>query len=475
MAKAAMALQERFDLQPNRPHKKTETQVPRSNRLARPMMPPLQDSASLLTRRPIDYSFCSLVTKPALYQAMVQSFAAAGFDAESCEFIHVDNTLASVADGYSGLNQMIAKAEGRYVILAHQDLLAIETKAKLDSVLVRLTQVDPAWAVAGNAGCDALGRQYTRITDRHGFNVKFPGDAARVMSLDENFIILRKDAALGFSEDLCGFHLYGTDIVFQAHLRGRSAYAVDFHLEHLGAGKIDQSFVTCMQAFQRKYRQFGPRLQVKTPSTRVSLGARSFGTWLWQRKLARRVARGETAAWSHKLKRLTAALADLWYRRVLRKAYRLEGLALDLSADAPLALRKALRRGRHLQGEAGMIAKHLRPDLAVVLQGSALSLLQGHIRRATGGNHELFLQQSLEANMPKGGFALVTAQANLLYDLLQDRPEVLAPCSVIILSLHPADLHDSGRSVSGFLASARHNGFAVVETDGAAVVLRRAA
>ena len=431
--------------------------------------------AGAVPTAPLAYSFCSLVTKPALYLGMVESFVTAGFTEEDCEFIHADNALGSVADGYTGLNQMIAKARGRYCILAHQDVIAQDSRAHLDRVLADLTQADPAWAVAGNAGCDLTGQQFTRITDKHGFDVRLKAPAHRVMSLDENFIILRRNSPVRFSEDLSGFHLYGTDIVFQAHLQGRSAYVVDFHLEHLGTGRIDQSFVTCMQAFQLKYRRLGKGLQIKTPSTRVSLGAHSFGTWLWQRKLARRVARGETAAWSHRLKRLTAELADLWYRRVLGKTYRLQGLALDLPADAPLALRKALRRGRHLQGEAAMIAKHLRPDLAVVLQGSELSLLRGHIRRATGGNHDPILQQSLKADMPKGGFALVTAQANLLHDMLQDRPEVLAPCSVIILSLHPAELHDSGRSVSGFLARARHSGFEVVETQGAALVLRRAA
>ena len=295
------------------------------------------------------------------------------------------------------------------------------------------------------------------------------------MSLDENFIILRKDSAVRFSDDLSGFHLYGTDIVFQAHLQGRSAYVVDFHLEHLGKGEIDQSFVTCMQAFQRKYSRLGQGLQIKTPSTRVSLGPRSYGTWLWQRKLARRVARGTAAAWSHRLKWLTGHAADLWYRQILGRGYVLDGIRLELPDAAPLGLRKLLRQGRYLQGEAAMIAKHLRDDLPVVLHGPQLSLLTPHVRRAIGLGQDIVTVESLGTDLPDRPWALVTAEADRLFDLLQHQPTALANCQMIVLSLRPVVLHDSGRTVSGLMSTLGQAGFQQIEAQKAALVLRRAA
>ena len=100
----------------------------------------------------IYYSFCSLVTDPAQYRAMVQSFVAAGFEAGLCEYLQADNSAGGSADGYTGLNQLITKAKGRYVVLLHQDVIAFDSKDHLDQILANLTQADPNWAVAGNAG-----------------------------------------------------------------------------------------------------------------------------------------------------------------------------------------------------------------------------------------------------------------------------------------------------------------------------------
>jgi hypothetical protein len=88
------------------------------------------------------------------------------------------------------------------------------------------------------------------------------------------------------STDLGGYHLYGTDICLLARLRGLNAYAIDFHLEHLGAGNIKEDFFICADEFERKYqRQFKRRL-LKTLSTRLMVGAMRWelGLRAWRRR-----------------------------------------------------------------------------------------------------------------------------------------------------------------------------------------------
>lgn len=241
----------------------------------------------------IDYSICSLVTDHALYGQMVASFIEAGFAPDRCEYLYADNTGGNGADGYRGLNRMIAAARGRIVLMVHQDVLAVDRIERLDAVLDALDQTAPDWAVAGNAGFDPTQWSYLRtLTESDLVAPQGNLPARQAISLDENLLILRRDALLGFSHDLCGFHLYGTDLVLQAVVRGRTAWVVDFHVEHLGRGKIDQSFVAARDALERKYRAVFARRTLRTPITWLELGRRSVWTTLARLVLASQVRGG---------------------------------------------------------------------------------------------------------------------------------------------------------------------------------------
>lgn len=132
-----------------------------------------------------------------------------------------------------------------------------------------------------------------RITDPHGANQKLGELPAKVESLDENFILLKSSALLGFSVDLSGFHLYGADICLNASARGLSAYVIDFHLRHLSGGNIDESFMRQADAFEQKYRNFFKPRWLKTTCTAIPLThskARSFmmkKAAPWKRRLNR--------------------------------------------------------------------------------------------------------------------------------------------------------------------------------------------
>jgi len=320
------------------------------------------------------FSIATLVTDPSGYERMLASFVAAGFGGPDCEFIEIDNTGANQLDAYQGLNRALCEALGRYVILCHQDvLLTHDHRATLERRLRELDEIDPTWAVAGNAGgiaptgseppgvvCRGLARLSHRGCDRHGGQMadgpgenrsamwghrarlstqhvshltppfrsrsaghrlcraaqpydpirfsrpSLPSDSAerdagahpcekgglairisdphgedqklgpfpmRVVSVDENFIVVKRAARIGFSRNLSGFHLYGADLCLNADLAGYACYVIDFHLTHLSGGKKDATFEQAQTAFENKWRwALRPRL-IQTTCTRVWVGS----------------------------------------------------------------------------------------------------------------------------------------------------------------------------------------------------------
>lgn len=202
----------------------------------------------------IRYTVASLVVDHDHYREMLVSFRAAGFDAPDCEFIYLDNSAANGHSAYSGLNRLIGEARGDFVILCHQDVRVLpDRRADLDRRLAELERLDPAWALAGNAGGTAPGQLALRISDPHGRDRRVGTLPAAVASLDENFIVLRRAAILGFSHDLDGFHFYGADICLAADIMGYSAYVIDFHLEHLSQGNVSPAFHDCERRFRAKW------------------------------------------------------------------------------------------------------------------------------------------------------------------------------------------------------------------------------
>ena len=237
------------------------------------IMSPTPDGS---TDRPL-YSIGTLVNDRGQYAAMQASFRANGFDGPECEFLPAYDP----ASAFSALNAILATARGRYVILCHQDIrLLHDGRADLDSRLADLEASHPAWAVAGNAGGVAPGSLAMRITDPHGENRHLGALPARVMSLDENFLVVKAAARVGFSRDLEGFHLYGPDICLVADIMGYEAYVIDFHVHHLSGGRKDASFHRAENAFRAKWaRALRPRW-MQTTCTLLRLGAAAPDRWL---------------------------------------------------------------------------------------------------------------------------------------------------------------------------------------------------
>lgn len=201
------------------------------------------------------FSICTLVTRKQEYEEMLNSFIQKGFTTDICEYLYIDNSEECVFDGYSGLNTFLLKAQGKYVILCHQDITIHDNDINdLLQNIDEINQKDPNWAILGNAGGINLKWIATHITEGSGKVRKEEHLPLRVKTVDENFIIVKKSANLALSNDLSGFHFYGTDICLIAEVLGYTCYTIGFNIIHKSNGNPDANFVRSRIAIKKKYQ-----------------------------------------------------------------------------------------------------------------------------------------------------------------------------------------------------------------------------
>jgi hypothetical protein len=212
-----------------------------------------------------NFSVCALVQSQQKYDRLLASFKRLGFTSATSEFLAADNRDGNRFDGYSWQRALLAQARGRYVIFCHDDIeLTEQGQDALLSLLNDLTLRDPSWLLAGVAGGRFRPASHNRqmltfhISDIYGQDRRRGAMPARVETLDECFILMRRLRPVLPSLDLTGFHFYGPDLCLQAELQGGSAYAIDFHLRHHGRGTKGPSFTDCRERFIAKYSRIFP-------------------------------------------------------------------------------------------------------------------------------------------------------------------------------------------------------------------------
>ena len=233
-----------------------------------------------------EFSFITLVNDKLQYEQLIKSCEIAGFNKINSEFCYLDNINQNAYDGFSGLNKAIHICNGRYIILIHQDVrLEYDNIDILRKRIQEIEKKDHNWAVLDNAGGNSdLGKKFIRITDPANKNLSFGKLPARVHSLDENFLLLKSSSQLGFSNDMNGFHFYGTDICQQSSFRGFSCYVIDFHLFHLSSGNKDLSYFEAKKRFFKCYQSKLSARFLRTTTCRMFLSSSSLLNQLFNQK-----------------------------------------------------------------------------------------------------------------------------------------------------------------------------------------------
>jgi hypothetical protein len=223
-----------------------------------------------------EYSICTLVTRKAEYEEMLDSFLNKGFDEKSCEYLFIDNSESRKFEAYKGLNQFLQQAKGKYIILCHQDIIIHDhDRNHLSERILEIEKSDSNWAILANAGGVNFKWIATNLTQGSGNIIKEKKLPLRTKTVDENFIIVKNSANLALSHNLSGFHLYGPDLCLIADVLGFNTYVIDFNIIHKSNGNPDESFYRLRREFIKKYNHAFRSRFMTTTITRYYLS----GNW----------------------------------------------------------------------------------------------------------------------------------------------------------------------------------------------------
>ena len=200
------------------------------------------------------FSICTIVTNIDQYKSMIDAYVLRGFDDSECEFAYIDNTAENQADAFQAFNIFLTHCRAKYIIFCHQDIEPIDSKQQLIDKIEELSKLDAKWGLFGNAGANARGELQVRISDPHGTDTSKGGPfPSKVLTLDENFILMKRETNITLSRDIGGFHWYGFELCMMAEALGWTAYVVDFHVKHYSKGNPDPTYFHTAKAISKKY------------------------------------------------------------------------------------------------------------------------------------------------------------------------------------------------------------------------------
>ncbi len=189
--------------------------------------------------------------------------------AENSRPLHLEQNATSAAQAY---NRALDETTAEVVVFAHHDCyLPRGWDALLERRLAEVEAIDPNWALFGPFG---VGLDASHIGPVWSSSIglivgRVPTQPTKVQSFDEMLIVMRRASGLRFDETLAGWHMYGTDIVTQARVRGLNSYGGALPTIHNDRyhDHLRQDFVDCYQAMRQKWKD---QLPLRTPIIKIS-------------------------------------------------------------------------------------------------------------------------------------------------------------------------------------------------------------
>lgn len=203
------------------------------------------------------FHICTVANKREQYEQMKKSFVAAGFDDTNCRYTVFDNTTGNHHEPYRTFDLISRETQEPYIIFCHQDVVMNQGPGfdDLQRVIEDMNNRHPKWAVLGNAGVCERMLVVRRLTDPYGSETEADVLPKQVISIDENFMVIKTSVRLQTSPPLNGFHFYGPDICLHAMRKGYKCFVIDFHLTHLSSGNYDDEFYRIRREFQSYWQK----------------------------------------------------------------------------------------------------------------------------------------------------------------------------------------------------------------------------
>ncbi len=220
---------------------------------------------------PKGITFCVATNNP---DVLAENFSSSPFLSAPNDYqVLLRSGFVSAGTAY---NDAIDASSNDLIVFAHQDVyFPQEWIAQLQRALAQLNETDPEWGVLGCWGITEGGKYRGFIcSSTHGIHGKPFGEPARVETLDELVLILRKSSRLRFDENLTHFHIYGADICLTAGQHHLNSYAIDapcVHNTKQGA-ILPEEYYLCSTYIRRKWRAALPIQTTCAQLTRWNLG-----------------------------------------------------------------------------------------------------------------------------------------------------------------------------------------------------------
>jgi hypothetical protein len=170
-------------------------------------------------------------------------------------------------------NDAMDRANNDLMVFLHQDVFLPEGwDEKLFRIIYSLEEEKIPWGVLGSFGITLDGQPAGHLyTNGLGKVLGSSKNPIEVQSLDEVVIVMKKSSGLQFDVFLPGFHLYGTDICFEAKKIGLKCFAISNFCYHnsLPVLRLRSDFWRCAEYIRLKWKSYLP---VTTPCITIMPG-----------------------------------------------------------------------------------------------------------------------------------------------------------------------------------------------------------